>query len=78
MSRLAAVSVTFVGDGDDSQAQTVWATTDMGVVHTLIDQLRGLLGEPVCEVVLGHSAVAAIEAAGDASGALITYASDAR
>lgn len=76
MSRLAAVSVTFVGDGDDSQAQTVWATRDMSIAHALMDQLSALLGGPVCEVVLDHSAVAAIEAAGDASGALISYAGD--
>jgi len=57
---------------DGATTQTAWAAMDADVV----ERIRELLGEPVCEVLLDGPAMAAIEQAGDAAGAVVIFADD--
>jgi hypothetical protein len=57
---------------DGTSVQTCWGPIDADVV----ERIRGLLGEPVCEVLMDGTVMAAVEQAGDAAGAVVMFADE--
>lgn len=63
-----AVTLTYYADSG-AMTQVCWVVTD----QELLEQIRGMLGDPACEVMMTKAALTAIEQAGDANGAVVMF-----